>query len=241
MIQGPASEIHAITGKYSSCEQYFLYRDQVGSVRCLATEDGLIGKYVEYDAFGNLIHETNPDFFFPLGFAGGLNDWYTGLVRFGFRDYDPWYGRFTSKDPMGDTGGDHDLWDYCVDDPINMTDSTGLWSEFIHEPWVRKVAGKTLGRFIAGQASGIGWVFSPDRASEPEAMYAIRRSISEIENRVANSTASKEDKEKLGKLQRQEDELWEKFGGRYASKAYEDIFPDKEYIQRKIKDAGQHR
>ncbi|UZP66865.1 hypothetical protein N1030_14810 [Desulfovibrio mangrovi] len=28
---------------------------------------------------------------------------------------------------MGDTGGDHDLWDYCVDDPVNANDPLGLF------------------------------------------------------------------------------------------------------------------
>ena len=28
---------------------------------------------------------------------------------------------------MGDTGGDHDLYDYCVDDPVSMNDPSGLF------------------------------------------------------------------------------------------------------------------
>lgn len=39
-------------------------------------------------------------------------------VHFGYRDYDPNMGRFTAPDPLGDTGGDHDLYDYCIDDPV---------------------------------------------------------------------------------------------------------------------------
>jgi len=64
--------------------------------------------------------------FLPLGFAGGLVDRHTGLVRFGFRDYDPRAGRFTAPDPLGDTGGDHDPYDYCVDDPVSAFDPLGL-------------------------------------------------------------------------------------------------------------------
>jgi len=52
----------------------------------------------------------------------------TGLVRFGYRDYDPTVGRFTAPDPLGDTGGDHDLYDYCIDDPINLNDPSGLYA-----------------------------------------------------------------------------------------------------------------
>ncbi|MDL2285316.1 RHS repeat-associated core domain-containing protein [Desulfovibrio sp. OttesenSCG-928-F07] len=81
-----------------------------------------------YDSFGNVLEDSCPDFHFPLGFAGGLADADTGLVRFGFRDYDLQVGRFTCPDPTRDTGGDHDLYDYCVDDPINGCDPSGLIS-----------------------------------------------------------------------------------------------------------------
>ena len=82
--------------------------------------------HIQYDSFGNIIKNTKPSLPIPIGFAGGLVDHDTGLVRFGYRDYDPACGRFTCPDPLGDTGGDHDLYDYCVDDPVNSYDITGL-------------------------------------------------------------------------------------------------------------------
>jgi len=62
----------------------------------------------------------------PFGFAGGLHDRDTGLVRFGYRDYDPETGRWTAKDPILFAGGDVDLYGYCLNDPVNLTDSRGL-------------------------------------------------------------------------------------------------------------------
>ena len=56
-----------------------------------------------------------PELFVPAGFAGGLVDPDTGFARFGWRDYDPAMGRFTAPDPLGDTGGDHDLYEYCIE------------------------------------------------------------------------------------------------------------------------------
>ena len=75
------------------------------------------------------MYDSLPWVFFPLGFAGGLRDPFSALTRFGFRDYDSEVGRFTAKDPLGDTGGDHDLYDYCVDDPVSMNDPSGLKGE----------------------------------------------------------------------------------------------------------------
>ena len=62
----------------------------------------------------------------PFGFAGGLHDRDTGLVRFGYRDYDPDIGRWTAKDPILFAGGDTDLFGYCLNDPINYVDPFGL-------------------------------------------------------------------------------------------------------------------
>lgn len=112
--------------------------DQVGTPKVLLDPDGRTVKRMEYDSFGNPLLDTCPYFFLPLGFAGGLADRHTGLVRFGFRDYDPRTGRFTAPDPLGDTGGDHDPYDYCVDDPVSAFDPLGLEGEGILKrlrPW----------------------------------------------------------------------------------------------------------
>jgi RHS repeat-associated protein len=83
-------------------------------------------KRIDYDSFGNILADTAPGFTVPLGFAGGLHDRDTGLVRFGFRDYDPDIGRWTSKDPIGFFSGDSDLYGYVFNDPIWKSDPLGL-------------------------------------------------------------------------------------------------------------------
>jgi RHS repeat-associated protein len=64
--------------------------------------------------------------FQPFGFAGGLYDPHTGLVRFGARDYDPQTGRWASKDPIQFLGGDSNLYGYVLNDPLNWLDIKGL-------------------------------------------------------------------------------------------------------------------
>jgi len=105
---------------------YYLTYNQVGSLRVVADASGSVVKRVEYDSFGNIITDTNPSFTIPLGFAGGLQDRDTELVRFGYRDYDPDVGRWTAKDPIGFAGGDTDLYGYCLNDPVNLVDPDGL-------------------------------------------------------------------------------------------------------------------
>ncbi|MDL2210766.1 RHS repeat-associated core domain-containing protein, partial [Desulfovibrio sp. OttesenSCG-928-O18] len=126
--------------------EFFCGCDQVGTLKVLTDAAGNLIKKIDYDSFGVVQHDSFPDLFLPIGFAGGLVDQDTGLVRFGYRDYDPQTGRFTAPDPLGDTGGDHDLYDYCVDDPVSMADPTGL----------HPIAGFFLGMMKAGVISAGG-------------------------------------------------------------------------------------
>lgn len=108
-------------------EKYYLGYDQVGSLRIITDNAGNIVKQIDYDSFGNIINDTNPNFSIPFGFAGGLHDRVTGLVRFGFRDYLPEIGKWTAKDPIDFAAGDSNLYGYVENDPINLTDPQGLF------------------------------------------------------------------------------------------------------------------
>ncbi|OGP50206.1 MAG: hypothetical protein A2Y79_07825 [Deltaproteobacteria bacterium RBG_13_43_22] len=105
---------------------YYLMYDQVGSLKAVTDSSGNVVKNIDYDSFGNIITDTNSSFTIPFGFAGGLYDQDTGLVRFGYRDYFPEVGRWTAKDPILFRGGDTDLFAYLINDPINYFDKYGL-------------------------------------------------------------------------------------------------------------------
>src|SRR6185503_15325874 len=73
-------------------------KDHLGSVRLVVNATtGVIAQRLDYDEFGNVTTDSAPGFQ-PFGFAGGLYDADTALVRFGSRDYDPRVGRWASKD-----------------------------------------------------------------------------------------------------------------------------------------------
>ena len=122
---------------------YYLFCDQVGSLRAVLDTSGDVVKEIAYDQFGNILGDTNPSFYVPLGFAGGLHDRDTGLVRFGYRDYDPDTARWTAKDPIGLAGDDVDFYAYCGNNPVNQADRLGLWGiQFggfnmgVGDPWL---------------------------------------------------------------------------------------------------------
>jgi RHS repeat-associated protein len=87
---------------------------------------GTVAQQLDYDEFGNVLTDTNPGFQ-PFGFAGGLYDPDTGLVRFGARDYDAETGRWTTKDSIRFSGGDTNLYGYVLSDPVNFVDPLGLY------------------------------------------------------------------------------------------------------------------
>jgi len=103
---------------------YRIVADHLGSPRFVVnTATNTVVQRMDYDAWGNVTSDTQPGFQ-PFGYAGGLYDRDTGLVRFGARDYDPGTGRWTAKDRMGFKGGEN-LYGYVLGDPINRYDPRG--------------------------------------------------------------------------------------------------------------------
>jgi RHS repeat-associated protein len=134
---------------------YRIVSDHLGSPRVIINvATGEIVQRMEFDEFGKVMIDTNPGFQ-PFGFAGGIYDKDTGLVRFGVRDYDAETGRWTCKDPIGFGGGDTDLYCYVGNDPVNYTDPTGL-SKWLHVP------GKN------------GWEYRHDNFDKPHDHYRYR-------------------------------------------------------------------
>jgi RHS repeat-associated protein len=104
---------------------YRLVSDPVGSVRLVIdSTNGNIVQRIDYDSFGNVLGDTHPGFQ-PFGFAGGLHDDSTGLVRFGSRDYQPRTGRWTAQDSIDYAGAQLNRYVYVRSDPINWHDPAG--------------------------------------------------------------------------------------------------------------------
>ena len=106
--------------------RWLVATDQVGSPRFVVDDaTGSVVKTIGYDTFGHQRTDSAPSFVLPIGYAGGIYDPTTGLVRMGRRDYDPSTGRWTARDPAFLTGGQLNLYAYVESSPIGLRDPSG--------------------------------------------------------------------------------------------------------------------
>ncbi|MDO9182082.1 MAG: RHS repeat-associated core domain-containing protein, partial [Bacteriovorax sp.] len=108
-----ASKAHVPDYYVDSNNNHFkLIVDQLGSVRLVINATpGAIVQQMNHDEFGKATMDTSPGLQ-PFGFAGGLYDSDTKLVRFGLRDFDSEIGRWNSKDVIRFSAGDSNLYGY---------------------------------------------------------------------------------------------------------------------------------
>lgn len=149
---------------------YRILSDYLGSPRLVIdVATGMAVQVMSYDAFGNVTADTDPGFQ-PFGFAGGLYDPHTKLIRFGARDYDAETGRFTTKDPRSISLTNTNLYTYALGDPVNRVDTTGLastWGSLIAEINLRLETQR-----IVDKSGGSSPIFDVLTMEEIAEMYA---------------------------------------------------------------------
>ncbi len=110
--------------------------DHQNTVRDLAVYDEVldetsVANHIAYDAFGNVLSETNAAVDHLFGYTGRPFDETTGLQNNLHRWYDAVVGRWLNEDPIGMEGGDANFYRYVHNEPTNGLDSSGLSDE----PW----------------------------------------------------------------------------------------------------------
>ena len=106
--------------------KYKLVKDNLGSILAVVNSaNGVVAQQLSYSTYGQVLTDSNPGFQ-PFGFAGGLYDSDTKLVRFGAREYNGTIGRWMTKDPILFNGGDTNLYGYVLQDLVNYFDPSGF-------------------------------------------------------------------------------------------------------------------
>ena len=171
--------------------RYYAGSDHLGTPKVITDNTGTIVRQMEYDSWGVKISDSgDTSFDLPVGFAGGIPDDSTGLVRFGFRDYEPGTGRWTAKDPIFFKSGQLNLYAYAQGDPVNFNDPSGLkdsssasWGYYRVYKGIRMIAmpfymGGIAGFFIS-PAGGLG-TFVAFSGNIPIGIMEIKDGLKEI-------------------------------------------------------------
>ena len=97
----------------------------------------------------------------PFRYRGYYLDSETGLYYLHSRYYDPQTCRFVNADAVVSAVGSsiqgYNMFAYCMNNPVNMTDSTGNWPQFIENAvnWINDKIIQPVKRFVAGVVEDI--------------------------------------------------------------------------------------
>ncbi len=106
-------------------DRAYYQTDALGTVRAALDSRANVLETWRYDAFGTAYSGNFGDEY-RFGYTGKALDSVTGAYDYGFRDYAPTLGRFTTVDPIRDG---KNWYAYCGSDPINYVDILGLCSD----------------------------------------------------------------------------------------------------------------
>ena len=132
---------------FGGSDYYYYVTNLQGDVIALLNRSGEEVVIYSYDAWGNILSvggsmadvlgDLN-----PLRYRGYVYDSETGFYYVSSRYYDPEIGRWINADGvMSDVGGDirgYNLFTYCMNNPVNMSDTSGHWPQWIKDAanWV---------------------------------------------------------------------------------------------------------
>ena len=151
--------------------------DRLGSINVLTDATGAVIDRITYDAYGNVISQTNPSASDRYMFTGREFDPITGLQYNRARYYDPATGRWTSEDPLGFASGVTNLYRYVSGDPTNRTDPTGLAQ-------IPEVSAVQAFPPQFGYLGGFVWGTNPRNFLKPAADNTARAGIIQYAERV---------------------------------------------------------
>ena len=107
---------------------HFFLCDHLGSVRAVASEDGMVEQVSHYYPFGSRFSDprtASSSSDNRMLFTGKELGAENGLYDFSARFLDPLLGRFTTMDPLAENCPDISPYAYCAGDPVNALDPDG--------------------------------------------------------------------------------------------------------------------
>lgn len=126
-------------------ERLYVQQDANWNVTAITDETGAVVERYIYDPYGqvsvlaaNWTARSSSAYGWVYLHQGGRYDEVSKLFSFRHRDYSPTLGRWTSRDPIGFSGFDANLYRYIGNNPKSSSDPTGLQgirTGFMPQPW----------------------------------------------------------------------------------------------------------
>ncbi|XP_066154380.1 teneurin-m isoform X3 [Euwallacea fornicatus] len=143
-------------------QRFYVASDQNGSPLALFDINGNLIKEVRRTPFGNIILDSNPDFYLPVDFHGGIYDPNTKLVYIKKRFYDPIVGQWVTPawEKLASkltTPTDIFIYRFQNNDPINSKLSTRYMTGL--KGWLQ-LYGYDIGKMLGSEYIG-RMVYSP--------------------------------------------------------------------------------
>lgn len=129
-----------VTEHFATPTNHFVTYDGNGNVVALVNgANSSIGARYEYSPFGELLRQTGPlAARNPFRWSTKFCDYETGLTCYGYRYYNSSLGRWLSKDPIAEAGGNN-LYQFCVNAPTIKIDRLGETPLNLGDGWSGRV------------------------------------------------------------------------------------------------------
>lgn len=161
--------------RYNGTDYYYL-RNLQNDVAAIADGTGAIAARYYYDAWGNLLSVTDGaghavtdaehiGLVNPIRYRGYYYDSDTGYYWLNSRYYDPVVGRYLNADSViAGVGGSiqgYNMFAYCFNNPVNMSDSSGHWPQWIKDAanWVNNNIVQPVANFFSPKTNTISGQF----------------------------------------------------------------------------------
>ncbi|MGC1119670.1 MAG: RHS repeat-associated core domain-containing protein [Candidatus Methanofastidiosia archaeon] len=154
-VYGPTGRLAKKTTIEDESHMFYYHTDHLGSTRLVTDESADIVVSTRFEPFGENTSPGEESYLFT-----GKEQDETGLYYYGARYYDPELGRFTTRDPLaGDKTNPQslNLYGYCVNNPLKLTDPTGMFFKLCLDNgnclWIFET-GPRRGQWTAKDAEG---------------------------------------------------------------------------------------
>ena len=167
---------------------YFPLYDNNGNVTDYVSETGEVVASYTYDAFGRTIAKSGvmADTF-PFRFSTKYYDAESGLYYYGYRYYSPELGRWLTRDPIEEEGGDN-LYAFCDNCPILLCDVLGLDELDDIEAMYRQIIAKARERGADVAADNLEYFLSTQGGSRTLPVTWLRGFTPVIQGESTNKT-----------------------------------------------------